>query len=98
MTSGFNIDTAFAQSSANRLITHQEELNTLLRNIEQEREELSAVFIGQTSNAYSVANQQWQQGQNTMNAALHELATLLQRNAQHYDTSDLDGASFFRAV
>lgn len=95
---GFDIDTSFAQASASRLVSHQEELNTLLRGIEQEREELSTVFIGQTSTAYSAANAQWQSGQATMNAALAELATLLQQNANHYDTSDLDGASYFRSV
>ena len=93
---GFDIDTAFAQSSATRLINHQEELNTLLRAVEQEREELSSTFIGQTSTAYSAANQQWQQGQSTMNTALAELATLLRQNASHYETSDQDGASYFR--
>lgn len=93
--SGFIVDTAAAQSSAGRLLAHQEDLNTLLRGVEQERQELATIFIGQTSNAYTAANQQWQQGQTTMNAALEELATLLQRNAAHYDTSDTDGASFF---
>lgn len=92
----FDIDTSVAVASANRLIAHQEHLNTLLRGIEQEREQLSAVFIGQTSNAYSAANVQWQQGQTTMNAALLDLANLLTQSARHYDASDLDGASYFR--
>jgi uncharacterized protein YukE len=93
----FDIDTTGAANAANQLITEYEGLVQLLNGIDEERQQLSASFIGLTSNAYNVANMQWQEGQRTMNASLQELADLLDRTRKHYIASDEQGAQIMGA-
>ena len=93
---GYSINVQDAMFTATAIQAEQDNLNSIMRDLALESEQLLTYWKGNTSAAYFAAKAQWDEGMKAMQDGMTRVHECLINNAASYQQTDDDVSQVFR--